>query len=372
MRNDNPGKGRRRAARTAGAVAVTGVVAATAVTVGYAMAARPRSDAPAAAAVPTGAAAVVRGTVRERVPVAGTLGFDGGYTVINQLAPGVLTSTAAPGGTVGRGGVLYSVDSRPVRLLYGATPAYRAFTAGMPDGPDVRELEANLAALGLRPGTVDNHFTAATAAAIRRWQAAHGVPAGQRTGALARGEVVILPGALRVTAVPAAVGAQLAPDAPVLSATSTSRAVTIPMTTDQVSLVHVGDQVLVVLPGTGGQVPGRVTRIGRVATAPDATGGGGQSGPATVAVTVSLRVPAGAAGLDQAPVQVEITTAEHRDVLLVPVTALLARPGGGYQVRLASGGYVAVTPGLFDDATGTVEVSGAGLVAGQRVAVPAS
>jgi hypothetical protein len=81
------------------------------------------------------------------LPLAGTLGFDGGYTVINQYAPGVLTSTAAPGATVSRGGVLYSVDGHPVRLLYGGTPAFRAFAAGMPDGPDVRELEANLAAL---------------------------------------------------------------------------------------------------------------------------------------------------------------------------------------------------------------------------------
>jgi hypothetical protein len=69
---------------------------------------------------------------------------------------------------------------------------------------------------------------------------------------------------------------------------------------------------------------------------------------------------------------VEITTAEHVNVLTVPVTALLARPGGGYQVRLASGGYLPVQPGLFDDATGTVEVSGPGLSDGLRVQVPAS
>jgi hypothetical protein len=54
----------------------------------------------------------------------------------------------------------------------------------------------------------------------------------------------------------------------------------------------------------------------------------------------------------------------------VPVTALLARPGGGYQVRLASGGYVPVTPGLFDSTQGTVEVTG-DLTVGQQVQVPA-
>jgi hypothetical protein len=186
--------------------------------------------------------------------------------------------------------------------------------------------------------------------------------------------VVFLPGPVRIGAVPAAVGASLAPDAPVLTGTGTARVVTVPMSTDQAALVATGDQVLVVLPGAGGQVPGRVARVGRVATAPAATGGGGgneQPGAATVPVIVDLRVPAEAAGLDQAPVQVEITTEEHRDVLLVPVTALLAAPAGGYQVRLASGGYVPVRPGLFDDSTGTVEVSG-DLAPGQRVAVPSS
>jgi hypothetical protein len=68
---------------------------------------------------------------------------------------------------------------------------------------------------------------------------------------------------------------------------------------------------------------------------------------------------------------VAITTATHSDVLLVPIAALLARPGGGYQVRLAGGGYAPVPPGLFDDIAGLVEVSGPGLAAGQRVQVPA-
>jgi peptidoglycan hydrolase-like protein with peptidoglycan-binding domain len=364
---------RRRAARTTGAVVVSGAVAATAIAVGYAIAAHPHSAAPVAAVVPTGTAAVTRGTVHERVPVAGTLGFGGGYTVVNQYPPGVLTSTAAAGDTVTRGGVLYAVDGHPVRLLYGGAPAYRGFASGMPDGPDVRELEANLAALGMRPGTVDNHFTSATAAAIKRWQAAHGVPVAQRTGALDPGEVVFLPGPVRVGTVSATVGAHVAPDAPVLSGTGTTRVVNIAMSTDQVSLVHVGDEVLVALPGSGGEVPGHVTSVGRVATAPANTNGGGDSQPSTptVPVTVSVVLPASAGGLDQAPVQVEITTAEHPDVLLVPVTALLAAPGGGYQVRLANGAYVSVQPGLFDDSTGTVEVAG-DLQAGTQVEVPSS
>jgi hypothetical protein len=75
--------------------------------------------------------------------------------------------------------------------------------------------------------------------------------------------------------------------------------------------------------------------------------------------------------LDQAPVQVTITEVEHRNVLAVPVTALLARTGGGYVVQLATGArpLIPVIVGLFDDATGLVEVTGSGLTVGAAVEV---
>jgi hypothetical protein len=90
---------------------------------------------------------------------------------------------------------------------------------------------------------------------------------------------------------------------------------------------------------------------------------------APITITLSGQLGGGAA---QLPVQVAITIAAHPGVLLVPVTALLARPGGGYEVRLASGEFVAVQLGLFDEASGTAEVSGPGLAEGQRVQVPSS
>ena len=69
-----------------------------------------------------------------------------------------------------------------------------------------------------------------------------------------------------------------------------------------------------------------------------------------------------------------ITTAQRDGVLMVPVTALLAKVGGGYQVRVMSPGQaqlVDVEPGLYDDTAGTVEVSGGGLAEGLAVEVPA-
>ena len=90
---------------------------------------------------------------------------------------------------------------------------------------------------------------------------------------------------------------------------------------------------------------------------------------------VTLTDPRAAGTLDQAPVTVNITSAIARDALAVPVTALLAQASGGYDVEVAGPGgarrFVPVTPGIFDDADGLVQVTGA-LAQGERVVVAAS
>ena len=91
---------------------------------------------------------------------------------------------------------------------------------------------------------------------------------------------------------------------------------------------------------------------------------------------MTLTDPGATGTLDQAPVQVAITTDAAKDVLVVPVTALVALAGGGYAVEVVDPDgthrLVAVSLGLFDDAQGLVQVSGSGLAAGQRVVVPSS
>ena len=87
---------------------------------------------------------------------------------------------------------------------------------------------------------------------------------------------------------------------------------------------------------------------------------------------VSLTHPKAAGRLNQAPVEVTITTGSASNVLTVPVDALLAQPGGRYAVEVTGpGGHhlVRVTPGLFDDAAGRVQVTG-NLTPGQHVVVP--
>ena len=77
--------------------------------------------------------------------------------------------------------------------------------------------------------------------------------------------------------------------------------------------------------------------------------------------------------LDRAPVQVEITTNVVNNVLSVPVTALVGKSGGGFAVEVVRDSgrreLVAVRLGLFDAASGRVQVDG-DLAEGDRVVVP--
>jgi peptidoglycan hydrolase-like protein with peptidoglycan-binding domain len=353
--------------------AAAGSLLAAAGVVGWAVTRAPAAAPVAAPQVRTTTAPVTRGDVTARVQVAGVLGFDGAYTIVNQLPSGVVTAVSAPGTAVVRGADLYAVAGAPAVLLYGTTPAYRNFAAGMPDGADVLELEQNLVALGMDPYhgiTVDRHFSDATATAIRRWQAARGLPVAQRTGRLPLGQVVFLPGAIRVGQALVEAGGPTGPGQPVLSATAAARVVRVALTADRQTSVHAGDSVRVTVPGLAQPIAGTVREVGTVAAPPSQ----GQ-GPATVPVVVTVTMPADAPTLDQAPVQVAITGAQRHNVLLVPVTALLAGASGGYQVAVVDGTgrrLVTVRPGLFDAGAGTVEVAGDGLAEGTQVEVPVS
>ena len=98
-----------------------------------------------------------------------------------------------------------------------------------------------------------------------------------------------------------------------------------------------------------------------------------------MALTVALNRPLAAGNFDQAPVSVSIVSAQASNVLAVPVSALVALAGGGYAVEVVVHGagtgtgtgarhLVAVRTGLFSSTL--VQVSGAGIAAGQQVEVP--
>jgi len=316
--------------------------------------------------------AVVREDLSATTPVTATLGYAGSYRVTGQ-GGGTLTWLPPAGQVIGQGRVLYRVDNgSPVVLLYGGVPAWRNLGEGL-TGADVSQLNHDLVALG------DAARSEISAAGwdYFSWETAYGVQKLEEhlgvsfpPGSLSLGQVVFEPGAIRVSDVTGALGGPAS--GPVLTATSDRHVVTIPLDASDQSQVKAGDKVTVTLPD-GTTVPGLISSVGTVATT---TQGQQEQGPTTtIPVQVKLTDPEAAGTLDQAPVTVNITTASARNTLAVPVSALLAQSPRGYDVEVAGWGsrrrWVPVQPGIFDDASGLVQVTGA-LRPGLRVVVASS
>jgi peptidoglycan hydrolase-like protein with peptidoglycan-binding domain len=328
---------------------------------------RAGADPPTAAAQAPAANTVTvqKGELSAMVSQGGTLTYrarsDGSpFAVINQ-ARGVYTELPNSGDKVACGGVLYRVDERPVVLLCGTVPTYRGLHVGL-KGRDVRQLNRNLHQLGydadahvrIDPG--DSHFTSATEQALMVLQRKKGVGV---TGGLATDDAVFLPEAVRIAKVTGQVGGPAGPGAPVLSATSDTLDVQVNLDPSQQGEVKKGDRAQITLPGNT-QVTGRVAGFGRVAQT--VAGQGSQAADATIPTFISLDDPARVAGLDQAPVDVDITTKGVDNALSVPVTALVGKSGGGFAVEAVRAGgrreLVAVKLGLFDTGGGRVQVEG--------------
>jgi Putative peptidoglycan binding domain len=323
----------------------------------------------------------------------------------NATNPGT-TYTALPrvGDVLEEDQAVYSVNNQPVPLLYGSVVAYRAFYVGMSDGADVGELTADLIALGYGAGVAQSdHYASATATAVERWQRALDLPA---TGEILLGAVVFEPGPIRITSVTPSIGSDVGGSGggaasggdgggggTVLTATSTTPIVTVDLDVSQEYLVKSGDAVTVVLPDGTSRVGGHIETVGNVATCPSgggtgsgtgaqsdsssaststcSSGGSGTSSGPTVPVTITLDSTPPGSTLDQAPVNVDITTQTASNVLAVPVNALLALQGGGYGVQVVGGHashLVGVTTGLYSN--NLVQVTSSNISAGMRVEVP--
>ena len=135
----------------------------------------------------------------------------------------------------------------------------------------------------------------------------------------------------------------------------------------ELAAVKVGDRVAITLPD-GKTTPGVVARIGTVAT--------NGSGTSTVPIYIAVDHPHAAGSIDQAPVQVRITTATVRHALAVPVTALLEMAPGRFGIDAIDARrarrVVPVAVGVFDDAKGLVQVRSPTLLPGQQILVSAS
>jgi peptidoglycan hydrolase-like protein with peptidoglycan-binding domain len=307
---------------------------------------------------------VTRTSLATTQRVNGTLDY-GAPVTVNGRGNGMVTWLPALGSVIHRGRPAYRADNRPVTLFYGNLPLYRQLRAGH-IGDDVKEVERNLVALGYAGLTVDRRYTTATATAVREWQKDTGRT---RTGVFDPADVVLAAAKLRVASIAAHLGDPA--DGPVLTYTGTARMVRIALDVALQNLVKRGITATVTLP-TGKTVDGTVASVGSVATAAPAATGGAATGPATIEVIVTVPNQSVLGTLDQAPVVVELVSASVRNVLTVPVAALVAFAEGGYGVQVMTGPasrFVAVRLGMFAD--GRVQITGEGIAEGTLVAVPA-
>ncbi|MFY1652585.1 hypothetical protein ACN27J_17010 [Solwaraspora sp. WMMB762] len=355
---------------------------------------------------------VVRMDISDARELPGTLGY-GAARPVRGSGDGVLTWLPEQGAVIERGQQLYRVDDQPVLLFYGGTPLFRTLDQPNLVGRDVRVVADNLEALGYRIGwqppvgatvavpaattaadqdaaqspdpeqSVDPEQVPAQAAdsgrqptsaggkvtvrtgdavltpelisAIERWQRDRAAPA---TGILRPGEVAVLPGKVRVDAVPALAGDSAATD--IMSVTPTEKIITVRVGAGETSGMLPDAPVTITLPD-GATVPGRIAAVGTVVADPEGQPGQGPQ----LSLTVVPDDPAVLGELESAPVRVQFRTEVREQVLAVPVGALLALAEGGYAVQLTDGALIAVETGLFTK--GMVEVTGDGLDEGMTV-----
>jgi hypothetical protein len=317
--------------------------------------------------VETDVVEVERRTLTDSESVSGDLGYDEAQAVSADQAEGVLTWLPDEGSTLEAGDVAYRVAEEPVVLLTGRLPFYRELSYGVDDGADVRQLERNLKRMGYDPGTVNKEFTGYTEDAVEELQEDHGL---EETGVVTAAQFLVLPESIRVGAAQATIGTTLMPGTPtpLYDATSTRRVVTVDIDPSDEALVEVGTKAVVTLPD-GSTLDAEVSEVGTVATPTDSESESEDaSTDSTLPITFTLADVKQAKKLSAAPVTVDVTRERRKQVLTVPVTALVALAEGGFAVRRESGELVAVEAGQYSD--GYVEITD-GLAEGDRIEVPA-
>jgi membrane fusion protein, multidrug efflux system len=348
-----------RRAVIAGAI-VLALLVATGVVSAYAV--NNHADPTAGKPLHAGTAPIIRGTLSGVVKTSGTLSYADAHDV-SAGSGGVVTWTTTAGSRVTLGQALFAVDNANAYLMHGSLPAWRPFEQGMANGPDVKQLEQNLATLGYFTGTPDDEFTWTTRAAIQAWQKASGQT---ETGRIDFGSVVFQPGDVRISAAKAAVGDQIGAGSIVLSVTGLTKQVQVNLALANQQLATVGAPVTIDLP-TGGSTSGTIESVGVPTEVEGATGK-----TVVIPVVVTLTDPAASGDIQEADVTVGFPSETRKNVLSVPVEALLALSGNRFGVDIVradgSTKQVGVKIGLF--AAGRVEVSGDGISEGEKVVVP--
>ncbi len=281
----------------------------------------------------------------------------------STMPSGTVTAVAREGDVLGHGDTLFAAEGDPATLFVTDVPFYRTLTVGTV-GNDVRVLEETLLAAGFDAGgalVVDDTFDDATHEALLAWQTSIGAPV---DGVVNIGEIVVTEDPIRIATAHIGIGGNVAPGTVVFTPSTSTSVVSVQLPAEDQEIVVVGDSVNVVMPN-GTDEPGTVTSVGTIAIRSQEFG-------TYCEVEVILDREGAGAGLDEAPVEVELIDDRAVDVLAVPVSALLALSEGGYAVEVDDGAggttLVGVEVGMYAD--GWVEITSPQIKAGIRVVTP--
>lgn len=282
-------------------------------------------------------------------------------------AGGIVTKVLEAGALPALGDPLIEIDGQPVFVFYGHRPMWRSLALA-PDGstirgPDVEQLEANLAALGYSFGSgPDGVFDEETARLVEAWRSDAGLGPG---ASVELGRIVYVDGPIRLGRYMVEAGAHIPAGAAIVEVSDIDQEVFMKLPVDRRARVALGDAVTIELPD-GTMAAGAVHEIGAVTFVP----ADDREGSELVAVSIRLDDPALGEPFHGYQVEVEIASEEVVGVLAVPVKALVALSEGGYAVEVERDGEVSlvgVDTGMFAD--GLVEVQG-DISADDRVVVP--
>lgn len=279
---------------------------------------------------------------------------------LHSPAGGIVTEVVTASGLFQPGDVLLRINERPMVLIPGEIPAFRALSVGS-QGRDVAALQTYLQGIG---GDVDSRidrYSETTAAAVRAWQASLGLTG---TGIVELGDVLFVPMAaldapVRWTEM-VGVGTTLAPGMPILERLAASPTITIEFGGSPPAQLETGLAGQAVFPGdrrrevslvafestNGRQTATVAPAAGPLCSAPDC---------------LSLVQAAG-----QTLVDVEFTLVPATTGPLVPVAALQSDAVGGAFVELLDGSRRPVTVRVASGGSAIVD----GVAIGERVVLP--
>lgn len=296
--------------------------------------AEPAASAASISSVDTELVPVVRQDVIETVKAQAGVGNGTGITLPIE-AEGLVTWAQPAGSVLTSGDIIVEVSGRPILLVIGERPLYRPLRLvgryetdeantrlGQQTGADVAQLQQYLIAEGFDDKgrlTVDEVFGVSTQRAVKQWQASVGHPA---TGVVDASQLVFFTNDVLLQT-ELAVGQQFTE----VGVTGTGTVLQVEGSTSLRDFFPVGETVEV---NTEPPMTGVVIRSTRVA--------GGDDGGVRQLIEISVE----GANPDELGQSVEVigSMIQAADVLTVPVRALLAMTGGGWQVEVDSTGGV--------------------------------